>query len=60
MSVGSVGDGYDNALAETVIWLFKTKVVKQGCGSYFWVKRLQRGKPSNRGSRPSACFRGSI
>ena len=27
-SVGSVGDSYDNALAETVIGLFKTEVVK--------------------------------
>ena len=28
MSVGSVGDSRDNALAETVIGLFKTEVVK--------------------------------
>lgn len=28
-SVGSVGDSYDNALAETVIGLFKTEVVKR-------------------------------
>ena len=28
MSVGSVGDSCDNALAETVIGLFKTEVVK--------------------------------
>ncbi len=28
MSVGSVGDSYDNALAKTVIGLFKTEVVK--------------------------------
>ena len=28
MFVGSVGDSYDNALAETVIGLFKTEVVK--------------------------------
>jgi len=27
-SVGSVGDSYDNALAETVIGLYKTEVVK--------------------------------
>lgn len=26
-SVGSVGDGYDNALAESVIGLFKTEVI---------------------------------
>ncbi len=26
-SVGTVGDGYDNALAETVIGLFKTEVI---------------------------------
>ena len=37
-----------------------TLILSEGCGSYFWVKRLQRGKPSNRGSRLSACFRGSI
>jgi transposase InsO family protein len=28
-SVGTVGDSYDNALAETVIGLFKTEVIKQ-------------------------------
>lgn len=28
-SVGSVGDSYDNALAETVIGLFKTEVIKR-------------------------------
>lgn len=29
-SVGSVGDVYDNALAECVIGLFKTEVINQG------------------------------
>jgi len=29
-SVGSVGDSYDNALAETVIGLFKTEVIRRG------------------------------
>ena len=28
-SVGTVGDSYDNALAESVIGLFKTEVIKQ-------------------------------
>ena len=28
-SVGSVGDSYDNALAETVIGLFKTEVIRK-------------------------------
>jgi transposase InsO family protein len=28
-SVGSVGDAYDNALAETIIGLFKTEVIEQ-------------------------------
>ena len=28
-SVGSVGDTYDNALAETVIGLFKTEVIRR-------------------------------
>ena len=27
-SVGSVGDSYDNALAESIIGLFKTEVIK--------------------------------
>ncbi len=29
-SVGSIGDSYDNALAESVIGLFKTEVIRQG------------------------------
>jgi len=29
-SVGSVGDSYDNALAETAIGLFKTEVIRRG------------------------------
>jgi transposase InsO family protein len=28
-SVGSVGDSYDNALAETVIGLFKTEIIRR-------------------------------
>ena len=28
-SVGSVGDSYDNALAETIIGLFKTEVIRR-------------------------------
>ena len=28
-SVGSVGDSYDNALAETCIGLYKTEVIRQ-------------------------------
>lgn len=28
-SVGSVGDSYDNALAETIIGLFKTEVINR-------------------------------
>ena len=28
-SVGSTGDAYDNALAETVIGLFKTEVIQR-------------------------------
>lgn len=31
LSVGSAGDSYDKALAETVIWLFKAEVIRQ-CG----------------------------
>jgi len=29
LSVGGVGDSYDNALAETVIGLFKTEVIRR-------------------------------
>ena len=29
-SVGSVGDSYDNALAETIIGLYKTEVIERG------------------------------
>jgi putative transposase len=29
-SVGTVGDSYDNALAETIIGLFKTEVIERG------------------------------
>ena len=28
-SVGSVGDSYDNALAETIIGLYKTEIIRQ-------------------------------
>ena len=28
-SVGSVGDSYDNALAETIVGLYKTEVIRQ-------------------------------
>ena len=31
-SVGSVGDSYDNALAESVIALFKAEVIRSSCG----------------------------
>ena len=33
---------------------------RDGCGPFSLVMRLVRCKPSNRGSRASACFRGSI
>ena len=29
-SVGSRGDSYDNALAETVVWLYKTELIRRG------------------------------
>ncbi len=29
-SVGSIGDSYDNALAETIIGLYKTEVIHRG------------------------------
>ena len=43
MSVGSVGDGRENALAETIIGLFKTEVVKHlGSGT---PKAGSNGRP---------------
>ena len=47
-SVGSVGDSYDNAMAESVIGLYKTEVInKQGPWKHrqaveFWVDWLQQ------------------
>jgi putative transposase len=39
-SVGSVGDAYDNALAETVIGLFKTELIKPG-GPWRTVEQVE-------------------
>src|SRR4051812_40785704 len=39
-SVGSVGDSYDNALAETVIGLFKTEVIRR-CGPWRNVEAVE-------------------
>ena len=39
-SVGSVGDSYDNALAETVIGLFKTEVINRQ-GPWKWLKQVE-------------------
>ncbi|WP_157163606.1 integrase core domain-containing protein [Nocardia aobensis] len=72
-STGSVGDAYDNALAESIIGLFKTEVVNRHCpcktltevefALMEWVDwfRAPRGAVgSNGGERPSsACCRGS-
>ncbi|WP_155774203.1 IS3 family transposase [Rhodovulum sp. MB263] len=41
-SVGSVGDSYDNALAESVIGLFKTGVIKQ-FGPWKTMQDVERG-----------------
>ena len=38
----------------------RSKTSGQGCGPFSLVMRLGREQPSNRGSRASACFRGSI
>ena len=44
-SVGSVGDSYDNALAETIIGLYKTEVIGQrGRGG---ASRMSSSPPSN-------------
>ncbi|GKW47942.1 transposase [Halomonas sp. NCCP-2165] len=39
-SVGSVGDSYDNALAETVIGLFKTEVIRR-CGPWRHLEAVE-------------------
>jgi len=39
-SVGSVGDAYDNALAESVIGLFKTELIKPG-GPWHTVEQVE-------------------
>jgi putative transposase len=39
-SVGSVGDSYDNALAETVIGLFKTEVIRR-CGPWRSLEAIE-------------------
>ena len=39
-SVGSVGDAYDNALAESVIGLFKTELIKP-CGPWRTVEQVE-------------------
>ena len=41
-SIGSVGDAYDNALAETTIGLYKTEL----------IRRVGRGRRSSRSSSP--------
>ena len=40
-SVGSRGDSYDNALAETVIGLFKTEVIRQD-GPWRGLEEVER------------------
>jgi putative transposase len=42
-SVGSVGDSYDNALAETIIGLFKTEVIRR-CGSWRNIDAVEYAK----------------
>lgn len=39
-SVGSVGDSYDNALAEAIIGLFKTEVIRR-CGPWRHVEHVE-------------------
>jgi putative transposase len=39
-SVGSVGDSYDNALAETVIGLYKTEVIRR-CGPWRNIEEVE-------------------
>jgi putative transposase len=39
-SVGSVGDAYDNALAESIIGLFKTELIRSG-GPWRTVEQVE-------------------
>ena len=55
-SVGSVGDSYDNALAEIVIGLYKTEVIRRrrargGIGA----RRVRHARPGSTGSTTAAC-----
>ena len=40
-SVGSVGDSYDNALAETIIGLFKTEIIRR-CGPWRNIDQVEK------------------
>jgi hypothetical protein len=50
--VGTVGDGYDNALAKSVIGLFKTELIKLWAG-----KRLKRKALGPEGLRANRAAR---
>ena len=39
-SVGSVGDSYDNALAESIIGLYKTEVIRR-CGPWRHLEAVE-------------------
>ena len=66
-SVGSIGDSYDNALAETIHGLFKTEVIRRrgpwrstGCGRIRHPRmgRLVQQSPPSRADRQHAASRG--
>ena len=57
-SVGSVGDAYDNALAESFLDSFKTELISDRV----WRSRSQLSSPSSStsaGTTPPACTRAS-
>jgi len=70
-SVGSVGDSYDNAVAETVIGLFKTEVIRRRgpwrdldsgeIATLEWVDMVQQPTPARADRlRPSTRVRAPL
>lgn len=48
-SVGSVGDSYDNALAESIIGLYKTELIRQRGSLHLLQPRLELGEDGGLG-----------
>ena len=55
-SVGSVGDSYDNALAESIIGLFKTEVIRRLGRGETWKMSSSRPWSGSGGSTTTASW----